>query len=844
MAKKVFIILLTAMILASSLVPAVVYAGDSIVDRDPDSVLEGNVWDDEDVEPEELWGDVKEDNGMLTKLFIWLVQEIMHGLNAFLGLHDPVTLFFNISPEVIYSDYALDEEGEQKRADRLERHLYIDPDEGFLFMFSDNEKNVILGVMNTFEKVLQIPYVLAVAIVGFLIFIKGGGSDDRSVGKILLMGILIYPILLKFFPYLFEPIFWVNDALVRAVGSVLMNPNFVNAGKSILTRPFVTALIDSGTGLNSLGALLGTVILFFITAILNFQYFVRRFMLAILIMMFPIVAFLQIFPGTRGTFRMWWSEFMANLFLQPAHAIVYTLFIGYVYNASLPFVPMVAMLMTLSTISTFVRNLMGCKPGSGVSGMVGGMMGIGAIMGAARIGRQTFQGISNIGKSSDFNTETGFTGTGSSISPGTTTGGVDHGVAAAGAAGVGADIVSEEGVDEGSEVGLGEMGGPDDSPPTGVGGVGEEGTTLGDREARELSTTGQRAWGFRPSNEDPNWKATVLRGVGKAAAGGAIFVGAMAGGGAMGSAGLGVGALAASKGVGLAVGGADRVAGVYNNFRARNEIINDTMKRRGMNRQDATIFAATGVQATPEEVKMDDELNRQYRNFRYQNFSSIATSAGNLGEKGRKVKDTIFPSENGMPQSEIEGVRLEAAQERERYMEQNPSAGMVDVNQHILDNVIRPSVETYNAEHTPYEPFKDMEGQQMTMDDYMAPRQLTTDDFVNNIDDVLGIDPYGPDEGIVGSSGSTFGGNQDGGFVGPNPTPPNPTPPNLNSNVPPVEDSTGSEGTGGGSVTPPNPMPPNNINNVTSSKDIPNLKENETQEHPKGYTDEDGNRIF
>ena len=114
MAKKVFIILLTAMILASSLVPAVVYAGDSIVDRDPDSVLEGNVWDDEDVEPEELWGDVKEDNGMLTKLFIWLVQEIMHGLNAFLGLHDPVTLFFNISPEVIYSDYALDEEGEQK----------------------------------------------------------------------------------------------------------------------------------------------------------------------------------------------------------------------------------------------------------------------------------------------------------------------------------------------------------------------------------------------------------------------------------------------------------------------------------------------------------------------------------------------------------------------------------------------------------------------------------------------------------------------------------------------------------------------------------------------------------
>lgn len=820
MAKKVFIILLTAMILMSSLVPSIVFAGDSIVDRDPDSVLDtgpgsegsDNIWENEDAAPEEKWGNVQEDNGMLTKLFIWLFQEIMHGLNAFLGLHDPVTLFFNISPEVIYSDYTMSEEGEQNRADRLERQLYVDPEEGFLFMFNDNEKNIILGVMNTFEKVLLVPYVLAVALVGFLIFMKGGGSDDRTVGKILIMGILIYPVMLKFFPYLFEPIFWVNDTLVRTVGSVLMNPSFVNAGRSILTRPFVTVLIDSGTGLNSLGAAIGTVILFAITAILNFQYFVRRFMLAILIMMFPMVAFLQILPGTRGTFRMWWSEFMANLFLQPAHAIVYVLFIGYVYNASLPFVPMVAMLMTLSTISTFVRNLMGCRPGSGISGMVGGMMGVGAIMGimgAFRVGRQAFQGISNVGKSSSFNTETGFTSeSGSSVNSGSVGGGVDHGIAAAG----GIDGVGEEGLGGDPGVGTEVSGGAEDttnSLPTSVSGVGEEGTTLRDNDSKELSTTGQRAWGFRPKNEDPNWKATVLRGAGKVAAGGAIFTGAMAGGGAMGSAGLGVGALAASKGVGFVAGGANRVAGVYNNFRAREEIIKDTMKRRGMDRRDATIFAATGVQATPEEVKMDDELNRQYRNFRYQNFSSIATSAGNLGERGRKVAGMVFPSENGMPQSEIEGVRLEAAQERERFMEQNPSAGVVDANQHILDNVIRPSVETYGAEHIPYEPFTDMEGHQITMDEYMAPRQMTTDDFVTNVDDVLGIDPFSTNEDLFGRP-----------------------------------EGIGEESVDTNSMS--NPITPNHINNVTSTKDIPNSRESEIKGQVKmeDLVDEDGNRIF
>ncbi len=702
MAKRIVAVILIALLILPFLVN-LVYADDSLVDRNPDEILgigsgsgsdSSNLWE-RDAAPEEYWGNVKENNGIITRIFITLFQELMEGLNSFFGLQDPVTLFFNVSPETFY-DYL--PEDEEERTERLERQLYVDPDNAFLYMFNDRERSIILGVMATFEKFLQIPYVLAVAIVGFLLFVRGASSSDKSAGKVLLMGILSYPILMKFFPFLFEPIFWVNDTIVRAVGSALINPNVTGIGKNALTRPFVTILMDSGTRLNSISAILASLLLFIMTGILNFQYFVRRFMLAILIMMFPIVAFLQIFPGTKSTFRLWWSEFAANLFLQAAHATIYVLFVGYIYNANLPIIPIIAMLMTLSTMSTFVRNLMGCKPGSGISGMVGGMVGFSALMGAAGVARSIFRGGRGINRYSREAPPIGERASGSGVSSG--------GVATAGYGGdisvepssgdinIGEEVAGAAAASTGGDETIDGFAGTASAPESRAGET-ESGIPLG-----EVSKTGA-VWGMRPrvepvkiSHSLGRTAASVAKG---AVVGGAALVGATVGGAAMGPAGVGIGAyaavgLGAKPLIGAASRGATGIAGIVGNAMARRKVINDTMQRRGMkDKESAAVFAATGVQATKEELLYDDVLRQQYKNF--MNISGLEWAHG-----------TFLGVERELPKQAIDDIRIAAARERERFLEQNPNVSMAELNQHILDNVIRPAKETYLAKQKDVKP--------------------------------------------------------------------------------------------------------------------------------------------
>ena len=188
---------------------------------------------------------------------------------------------------------------------------------------------------------------MAVAAIGLSIIIGSIYAKDLTYLKRTIGGILLFPAFLRFFPALLEPLFWLNYTIIRAVGSLAQEVT-TPSGELVspLSQPFVTILIGSGTNIGALGVLIGTALLLFLLALLNHQYFIRRMILAVLIVMFPIVAFLQIFPGNRQTLQMWWSEFTSNLLLQSAHAIVYLLFISYVYQAQLPFLPVLAMMGT------------------------------------------------------------------------------------------------------------------------------------------------------------------------------------------------------------------------------------------------------------------------------------------------------------------------------------------------------------------------------------------------------------------------------------------------------------------------------------------------------------------
>lgn len=637
----------------------------TLPDSQPDNQIDQNndsVW--EDVEDgEDFWGDVHYDNSMAARIFTNIVQSFMLDVWRFLGLHDPVTLFFNVSPADIFSEenYA----GIFKKIDfseeKLNKTLYVEPDNAFLYMFTDAEHSIIGRVFDVFSSLLQIPYVVVIAIVGALILLRGFTAEEKSTIKVLVGGILLFPFMLKFVPYLFEPFFWLNYTIVRSLGAALTTSDTV--GKiAPLSRPFVTILIGSGTGIGSLGVAIGTLILLIMTAILNFQYFVRRFMLALLIMMFPIVAFLQIFPGTRETFRLWWSEFSANLFLQSAHAMIYVMFIHYVYEAKLPFIPVVAMLATLATMTAFVRNLMGCRPGFGISGLAGGMLGIGALMGAGRIAGGVIKGITGGNKNILEDSRK------SSIGEGQSRG--------------------QEGAFQLASPAPANLNLQDDQE---TGTVSTNEATIQQASNEESASSEESSFDYSAVRTGPQWgrkplvpQVNIYRTVGKAAAGtalaGGMLVGTMAGGAMIGPTGIGLGAMTGTGFASMGVKTGNYFGGIVSNRLATRQIVKDVMQKYPDMKNDkdygyerATVMAATGVDAKFDEIKNDKVMLDMYRNF--------TDSAGfaNL----RKKIDSVYASR----EQQIMWDKI--AQVREQYSYNNPSSTPQQVNSYILNNIIR-----------------------------------------------------------------------------------------------------------------------------------------------------------
>jgi len=651
------------------------------------------IWKDIEQDSKTFWGDVNPDNSMAARIFTSMVQDIIISIWRFFGLHDPVVLFFNVNPADVYSE----EYSSMFDEKRLSKTLYVDPDNAFLYMFTNTEYSIITKVFDAFNSFLLIPYVIAIAIVGALILLKGFTAEERSTIKILVGGILLFPFMLKFVPYLFEPLFWLNYTIVRALGSVLLTSDTVKEAAP-LTRPFVTILIGSGTGISSLGVVIGTLVLFLMTAILNFQYFVRRFMIALLLMMFPIVAFLQIFPGTRQVFRMWWSEFAANLFLQSAHAMVYVMFIHYIYEAQLLFVPIMAMLVTLSAMTAFVRNLMGCRPGSGISGMAGGMLGISALIAAGRIASGTIGGL--FGGTKQYMPETG--GAAGHSNRKVALAGSDISDIQGGSglypSGVPVGIGPQASVMQASR-GEGVM--PSENSIDGPGASSEassvsaESTDLkGDIEAVQKSSESTLYPDYRIGRTGPQWgrkplvpQADVFRTARKLAAttvlGGGMFLGAMVGGAAMGPAGLGLGAMVGTKAASIGVKAGNYLGGIVENRIATRKIINDIMQKYPDMKQDekhgymrATVMAATGVDATFDEIRNDKVMLNQYRNF--------VDSAGLANFY--KTLDSFYASEEQQKMWDITAVA------REQYAYNNPTASPQQINNYILNDIIRPAM--------------------------------------------------------------------------------------------------------------------------------------------------------
>ncbi len=635
-------------------------------------------WQDPDALSATYWGDIQPDDSIFSRMFSMLVQGIMKTFLTYFGLNDPVTLFFGVDPNDIFKPSQGSDQANINQ-ERIDRSLYVDPEEGFLYTFNDKEAGMINTIFDTLSQVLRIPFVIGFVIIGTMMLLNSINADERTNVKALAGGLIMFPLMLKFFPYLLEPLFWLNYTLVRVFGSLIADPSVSNIALDAapLTRPFVTLMIGSGTGVGSLGVLIGTLILFLLTALLNFQYFVRRVMLSLLIIMFPIVAFLQIFPGTRTTFRLWWSEFLSNLFLQSAHALVYVLFVNYLYNTKLPFIPVVAMLMSLNAMTAFVRSLLGAQHASGAMGMAGSILGISALMGAARIAGGV---MGHLGQSGRYSGEEPIQARGGSLESTVPIQGEAGTVLAENSAGV-----EPASVETGSEVTVPVP----ESAPAGM--TVQMATASAPTSVQDLQDNIGPMWGFKPRVPVRTFAGVA----GKALAGTAIaaggFAGAMLGGAAIGAPGIGLGAMIGTRAAGVPVRVAEYSVGIVNNYATREKILEDTIRKHPelvvpgdteeaieQTRQNAAVFAATGVKASLDEIQYDETMRQQYTNF--MNFTGFESL------HNRYKTDEL-------PEKDVEEIRTIAARAREDVVKANPGISPQELNYRILEDYIRPERE-------------------------------------------------------------------------------------------------------------------------------------------------------
>lgn len=313
---------------------------------------------------DKVFGDWEEDRkgNVLSRHFAAFLSDIATGLYWALGIQDPVTLIYGVNPDNLITNPQSNE--------------YTDPQNLILYTFKDAEATVIRVFYGAMERFLLIPLLIAVIIFGYFVLIKNLSTEHLTTGKEYLLGLLLFVLLILFGGIIVEPLFFINRAIVLFVGS---------QAAPIVSLPIFEAFLKPFDGVLPLYWVVLFLLLFFGTAVLNFQYTVRKITLAVLLIMFPWVAYRAIFPSGRGALGQWFREFCSNLFLQSAHALLYAVMLTF-FAATYNYLVLIAMVVSLSTLTNLVRGMFGASGSEGgMGGAMAGMMGLTAMMGIGGI---------------------------------------------------------------------------------------------------------------------------------------------------------------------------------------------------------------------------------------------------------------------------------------------------------------------------------------------------------------------------------------------------------------------------------------------------------------------------
>ena len=218
-----------------------------------------------------------------------------------------------------------------------------------------------------FNRIAIMVYMIVLVYMGIAIMLSSTG-EKRARYKELTMTWVIGIAILFLFPYVMKYIIKVNDALTNMIANVSTSFGFTQQegtggdlgqlgfldvafeygkpefskhlgnSKDIITftRNVAIGVKDDGSGNKKTNANIALALVYDVligqTLVILIMYYKRAFMMAFLIVIFPLVAMSYVIDkigdGKSQSFGLWFKEFLVNVVVQTFHAIVYVLITG------------------------------------------------------------------------------------------------------------------------------------------------------------------------------------------------------------------------------------------------------------------------------------------------------------------------------------------------------------------------------------------------------------------------------------------------------------------------------------------------------------------------------------
>ena len=218
-----------------------------------------------------------------------------------------------------------------------------------------------------FNRIAIMVYMIVLVYLGIAIMLSSTG-EKRARYKELTMTWVIGIAILFLFPYVMKYIIKLNDALTNMIANVSTSFGFTQQegtggdlgqlgfldvayeygkpefskhlgnSKDIITftRNVAIGVKDDGSGNKKTNANIALALVYDVligqTLVILIMYYKRAFMMAFLIVIFPLVAMSYVIDkigdGKSQSFGLWFKEFLVNVVVQTFHAIVYVLITG------------------------------------------------------------------------------------------------------------------------------------------------------------------------------------------------------------------------------------------------------------------------------------------------------------------------------------------------------------------------------------------------------------------------------------------------------------------------------------------------------------------------------------